>query len=241
MPALARGRPRGQPLVPAADRPGRAARPSARWSWRCCSKRRPELVRLVAVLFSVATGALTVWLLAAFDTGRPRLPVRRPSTSWISDLGISWHLGVDGISLFLVVLTGILFPIAMLAGEPDARRRSRTTPGCCCSRPAAWASFLALDLFLFFVFFEIVLVPMYFLIGGWGHGNRVYAATEVLPLHDVRLGVHARRHRVAGRPDRHGPRAGPITFDLVELAETQVDRRDHRPAGSSWPSPSPSR
>ncbi len=97
--------------------------------------------------------------------------------TWIADLGISWHLGVDGISLFLVVLTGLLFPIAMLATDPDHDDKPYYAwllvleAGCL-------GVFLALDLFLFFVFFEIVLVPMYFLIGGWGHGERVYAATK---------------------------------------------------------------
>ena len=97
--------------------------------------------------------------------------------SWIAELGISWHLGVDGISLFLVVLTGVLFPIAMLATDPhhDAKPYYAwlllLEAGCL-------GMFLALDLFVFFVIFEIVLVPMYFLIGGWGHGDRVYAALK---------------------------------------------------------------
>ena len=61
-------------------------------------------------------------------------------------------------------------------------------------------SFLSLDLFVFFIFFEIVLVPMYFLIGGWGYDDRAVRGDEVLPVHDVRLGVHARRHRGDGLP-----------------------------------------
>ena len=69
-------------------------------------------------LFSVATGALTVAILVALRDRRRRLPDGRDSTTWIRDLGISWHLGVDGISLFLVVLTGVLFPIAILGAPP---------------------------------------------------------------------------------------------------------------------------
>ena len=56
-------------------------------------------------------------------------------------------------------------------------------------------SFLSLDLFVFFLFFEIVLVPMYFLIGGWGYERPGLRGDQVLPVHDGRLGVHARRHR----------------------------------------------
>ena len=63
------------------------------------------------------------------------------------------------------------------ASTPSTTTRP-TTAGSCCSRPACMGTFLALDLFLFFVFFEVALVPMYFLIGGWGHGERVYAATK---------------------------------------------------------------
>ena len=70
-------------------------------------------------------------------------------------------------------------------------------------------SFISLDLFLFFVFFEIVLVPMYFLIAGWGYEGRVYAADEVLPLHDGRFGVHARRHRRHRVPGK-GQRAADV-------------------------------
>jgi len=137
---------------------------------------RPQLLRSVAVLFSGAAAALTVWVLAAFDRHDAgfQFVVNR---SWVSDFGISWHVGVDGISLFLVVLTGLLFPIAMLGSTPhhDAKPYYAwlllLEAGCL-------GVFISLDLFLFFVMFEIVLVPMYFLIGGWGYANRVYAALK---------------------------------------------------------------
>ena len=137
---------------------------------------RSEVLRDVAVLFSVATGALTLWLLAAFDRHDPGFQFET-NRSWVADFGISWHVGVDGISLFLVVLTGILFPIALLATTPhhDAKPYYAwlllLEAGCL-------GVFVALDLFMFFVMFEIVLVPMYFLIGGWGYANRVYAAVK---------------------------------------------------------------
>src|SRR5829696_2727337 len=139
-------------------------------------KARVELPKLVALVFSVGTGALAVWALAAFDAGDAgyQYEVNR---SWIGDFGISWHLGVDGISLFLVVLTALLFPVAILATDPhhDAKPYYAwllmLEAGCL-------GVFVALDLFPFFVMFEIVLVPMYFLIGGWGYANRVYAALK---------------------------------------------------------------
>src|SRR4051794_2259409 len=80
-------------------------------------KRRPELVRQVAVLFAVATGALAIYLMADFnsaDTGFQFVTQR----TWVAQWGISWFLGVDGISLFLVVLTGVIFPIALIGADP---------------------------------------------------------------------------------------------------------------------------
>jgi NADH-quinone oxidoreductase subunit M len=137
---------------------------------------RSELHKLTALLFSGATGALALWVLADFDTsdGGFQFVTRQ---SWVSDFGIAWNVGVDGISLFLVVLTAVLFPIAFLATDPHHD-----------SKPYyAWflvleagslGVFVALDLFMFFVMFELVLVPMYLLIGGWGYGRRVYAAVK---------------------------------------------------------------
>jgi NADH-quinone oxidoreductase subunit M len=137
---------------------------------------RPELLRAVALVFSVTAAALSVYLLLAFDRHDAGYQFET-NRSWVADFGISWHVGVDGISLFLVVLTGILFPIALLGATPhhDAKPYYAwlllLEAGCL-------GVFVALDLFVFFVMFEIVLVPMYFLIGGWGYANRVYAALK---------------------------------------------------------------
>ncbi|DAC37087.1 MAG TPA: NADH-quinone oxidoreductase subunit M, partial [Candidatus Poseidoniales archaeon] len=97
--------------------------------------------------------------------------------TWIKSLGIEWFAGVDGISLFLVVLTGLLFPFVVIAINPKHDHKAYyiwiqlLQTGC-------MGVFVSLDLFMFFVFFEIVLIPMYFLIGKWGHGNAQYAATK---------------------------------------------------------------
>ena len=137
---------------------------------------REELFKPVALLFATATAALSLYALAAFDRHDAgyQFEVDR---SWISEFGISWHLGIDGISLFLVVLTGILFPIAILATDPHHDPK-RYYAWLLTLQAGCLGVFMALDLFLFFVMFEIVLVPMYFLIGGWGYGERVYAALK---------------------------------------------------------------
>ena len=137
---------------------------------------RVELHRLVALLFALGTGAVTIWLLSSFDQADAgfQFEVKR---AWVSDFGISWHVGIDGISLFLVVLSGLLFPLAIVAVTPHHDPKPYyawllVLQGGCIG------VFCALDLFLFFVMFEIVLVPMYFLIGGWGYADRVYAALK---------------------------------------------------------------
>jgi len=138
--------------------------------------RRTELLRPVALLFSATTGAFTLWMLAAFDRHEAGFQFESTHT-WVDDFGIQWHVGVDGISLFLIVLTGVLFPLTFLAVAPKHDPKPyhawllMLQAGCI-------GAFSALDLFLFFVFFEIVLVPMYFLIGGWGYSQRVYAALK---------------------------------------------------------------
>jgi NADH-quinone oxidoreductase subunit M len=137
---------------------------------------RRELIRPLAVLFSATTGAFTLWMLGAFDRHEAGFQFETAHT-WVEEFGIGWHLGVDGISLFLVVLTGVLFPLTFLAVTPKHDPKPYYAwllllqAGCI-------GAFSALDLFLFFIFFEIVLVPMYFLIGGWGYGQRVYAALK---------------------------------------------------------------
>jgi NADH-quinone oxidoreductase subunit M len=137
---------------------------------------RAELHRMVALLFATGSGAITLWLLAAFDRHDAGFQFQVNKT-WIADFGISWHLGIDGISLFLVVLSGLLFPLAIVAVAPHHDPKPYyawllVLQGGCIG------VFCALDLFLFFVMFEIVLVPMYFLIGGWGYAERVYAALK---------------------------------------------------------------
>src|SRR5262249_61633792 len=141
-------------------------------------KARTDLVKLVGVLFALATAALCVYLLIDFDRGSDGFQFVSQHV-WIEEWGISWHLGVDGISLVLVVLTGLLFPLAFWGGDGDVTHDAKAyTAWMLLLEAGLLGTFLALDLFLFFAFFEIVLVPMYFLIGGWGHGERVYAAVK---------------------------------------------------------------
>lgn len=183
---------------------------------------RPDLFKPAATAISVANAAMAVWLVADFATGAdaaaPFQYVER--YDWLAGLGISWHLGVDGISLFLVALTALLFPLA-IAGIDAEHSPKPYYAWLLVLEAGCLGVFCALDLFAFFVFFEIVLVPMYFLIARWGHGRRNYAATKfflftmfgsaLMLVAIVALGMlHARAT------------GGPVTFDLVEIASAQA-------------------
>ena len=137
---------------------------------------RPEIARQIAIVAALMTGVLSIVLLVKFKTGDDGFQFV-VSQTWVPSLDIKFFLGVDGVSLFLVVLTGILFPIALFAAKPEHDEKGyyawlTVLMGGC------MGAFLALDLFLFFLMFEITLVPLYFLLGKWGHGRRVYAATK---------------------------------------------------------------
>ncbi len=183
------------------------------------SRQRPETTRQLAVLMSAMTGALSVYLLVKFQQAEGDFQFVE-SSNWISEFGIGWKLGVDGISLFLVVLTGVLFPVAILAVIPEHDAKAYYS-WLLLLQSASMGVFLALDLFVFFTFFELVLVPMYFLIGKWGHGNRTYAALKffiytmfgsAVMLVGI-LTLVLLTQRATG---------GDLTFDLRALADAQA-------------------
>jgi len=158
---------------------------------------------------------VALWVLANFATHDGGFQFTEAHT-WIPSLGIGWKLGVDGISLFLVVLTGILFPIAVVGSDPHHDHKPyfawllMLEAGCL-------GVFLAMDLFQFFVMFEIVLVPMYFLIGGWGYGERVYAANKFF-LYTMLGSAFMLVSLLALAFLHQSSVGGDLTFDLVEIA-----------------------
>ena len=179
------------------------------------NKSRPEITKLIALMASVGTAAMSIWLLWAFEQGEAGFQFSSQH-AWIEQWGIGWHLGVDGISLFLIVLTGVLFPLVIVGIDPHHDEKPYLA-WLLLLQAGVMGSFLSLDLFLFFIFFEIVLVPMYFLIGGWGYENRVYAATKfflytMFGSAFMLVGIIATA--MLARED-----VGRLTFDLVEIAE----------------------
>ena len=130
----------------------------------------------VGVLVALAELGFVVYLVVDFPGGKAGFQFISDH-SWIGEFGINWTLGVDGISLFLVAMTALLFPIAMYG--PTLRGNSRSFMAWMLLLEAAcMGTFLSLDLFVFFVMFEITLVPGYFVVAGWGGPRRSYAAMK---------------------------------------------------------------
>ena len=140
-------------------------------------ERRRELVQPLGLIMSMLPVPLAILLFVEFERGTAAFQFVE-SQSWIPELGVSWHLGVDGISLLLVVLTSILVPIALAASTAITDRVRLFTAMTLLLEAGLIGVFLSLDLFLFFVFFEVILIPMAFIIGIWGSENRVYAAVK---------------------------------------------------------------
>jgi NADH-quinone oxidoreductase subunit M len=178
-------------------------------------RRRPEVVRTVAMGGALATLVLACYLTQQFHTGTAAFQFTSQHV-WIADFGISWHLGVDGISLFLVLLSALLFPLSMIGPKVHRDEKSYLAwmlvleTGCL-------GTFLSLDLFLFFLFFEIVLVPMYFIISGWGYANRVYASIKFFIF--TLVGSALMLVAILALVFLHASATGQFTFDLVQLAK----------------------
>jgi NADH-quinone oxidoreductase subunit M len=164
-------------VVPAAGAIVTAAVPAA----------RKTAAKYTALLFSLATLVLAAVVLARFDPDGARYQLTE-SHAWIKDFGLRYDLGVDGIAATLIALTALLIPFVMLAGwhdadsleEADPNRRWRPTQGffalILLVEAMVVLSFEATDVFLFYIFFEAMLIPMYFLIGGFG--DRAHAGGE---------------------------------------------------------------
>ena len=141
-----------------------------------------KTVRFVALLGSLITFILSLHLFFHFDATRADMQFAESAT-WIrtASFRINHHLGVDGISLFLVLLTTFLTPLAILASWESITRRVKPYMICLLTMETGMIGvFCALDLVLFYVFWEVMLIPMYFLIGIWGGERKIYAAIKFI-------------------------------------------------------------
>src|SRR4051795_4483315 len=157
--------------VPAAGAPIVAARPGG----------RDLLAKQLALAVSLLVLVLAVLATVAFDTHGPRFQLTT-SVTWIPSFGVDFALGVDGIALVMLLLIGVLMPIVVGASWRDTAPAGRSMRAffswLLLLEAALVGVFAATDVFLFYVFFEAMLIPMYFLIGSFGGPRRQYAAMK---------------------------------------------------------------
>jgi NADH-quinone oxidoreductase subunit M len=143
--------------------------------------------------------------------------------AWIPAFGISYAIGVDGISLFLLVLTAFLTPIALLGSWESVHKQMKAF---CIFvlllESAMMGVFVSLDLFLFYVFWDAMLVPMYFLIGIWGYDRRVYAAIKFMLF--TMAGSVLMLLAILGLAVLHYNATGSYSFDLLRIYALDVPR-----------------
>ena len=163
------------------------------------------------------TGLTFLWslnILSQFDgaQGEMQLVERVP---WMRFYGIEYLVGIDGISLFLVLLTTFLMPIAILASWSVRDKIKEYLFFMLILETGMLGAFVALDLFLFYVFWEVMLIPMYFLIGVWGGPRRIYAAVKFV-LYTM-AGSLLMLVAIIYLATRHAQLTQVLTFDLLQL------------------------
>src|SRR5262245_54165426 len=133
--------------------------------------------RWIALIVTTVTFFASVFMVAVFDRSIA-LPQLTQKVPWISSLGANYYVGVDGVSVWLVLLTTFLMPISILASWGVTKRVREYMLFMLTLETGMIGVFVSWDLLLFYLFFEITLIPMYFLIGVWGGERRVYAAIK---------------------------------------------------------------
>jgi NADH-quinone oxidoreductase subunit M len=141
-------------------------------------RRSENLTRIVTLVLSLGVLVLSLWLTEPFfKTGNGNWFAT--DVPWIRDPEIRYHVALDGLSLWLVILSTLLTPISVLISWKYIKSRVKEFYAFLLLLEFGLIGvFVALDLFLFYVFWEVCLVPMYFLIGIWGHERRIYAAVK---------------------------------------------------------------
>ncbi|MES2854426.1 MAG: NADH-quinone oxidoreductase subunit M [Bdellovibrionota bacterium] len=139
---------------------------------------RDRWVRPLALVLSLVELVLSLVMLSRFDKTTPALQMGE-NFAWVPDLGINYSMAVDGISLWLVILTTVLMPIVVLGSWNSIEKQIKGFHACLFLLMTSMiGSFFAMDAILFYVFFELSLVPMYFMIGIWGGQRKIYATVK---------------------------------------------------------------
>jgi len=182
-----------------------------------------ERAKHVALVTSVAVFAISLPLFFTFEQGTAALQ-NYVSIPWIEAWGIGYTVGVDGISLLMVMLTTFILPLAVLGSFNYVKQRRRAFYAMLLVLETAMLGvFVALDLFLFFLFWEIMLVPMYFLIGIWGGARRVYAAIKFFLF--TAVGSLLMLAAIVALVYLYHGRFGVVTFAYNDLVQLPIGRQ----------------
>src|ERR1700757_5298943 len=198
-------------------------------SW-IAGRRNVSAARWIALASVSADFAATVvtWIV---NVGRsPSAPGRwfeECNVNWIPQFGIRLHLAIDGLSLALLLLTYFLGIMAILCSWTEIRERAGFFHfNLLWVLAGITGVFLALDLFVFYLFWELMLVPMYFLIGIWGHERRIYAATKFFLF--TQLSGLLMLVAIISLAVLHQHTTGVFTFDYEQLLHTPLSPRSGR-------------
>ena len=186
------------------------------------------LIRWLAFAIAMLTFAVTLVLWAGFDSS-PSAPAFQfvERAAWIPQFGIEYYVGIDGLSLMLLVLTGFLTPLALLSSWHGIEKKVKEFSILMLLLEASMLGvFCALDIFLFYVFWDFVLIPMYFLIGIWGYDQRIYAAIKFI-LYTM-AGSVLMLVAIIGLSWLHQSVTGEYSFDLLKLYELTI------PVNTQW-------
>ena len=179
-------------------------------------------IRMFALIVTLVTFVFSLHLVAHFDSSNPdfQFGLKIP---WMPSFGIDYSMGIDGISLFLILLTTLLTPLAILASWSVHERLKEYFIFMLLLETGMIGVFAALDFFLFYVFWEVMLIPMYFLIGVWGGERRIYAAMKFV-LYTM-IGSVLMLVAIIALYFIHGDATGTFTFSFPQIASALASGR----------------
>jgi NADH-quinone oxidoreductase subunit M len=180
-------------------------------------RRSVGALRLASLAVTVLTFACSLPLYFGFDADAIGYQFEE-NRRWMPTLGVAYHVGIDGISLLLVLLTTFLMPLALVSAWGSIEDRFKEfTATMLLLETGMLGVFVSIDLFLFYVFWEAMLIPMYFIIGIWGGPNRVYAAVKFI-LYTL-VGSLLMLVAILALYYQYGAATGRFTFDVPVLAQ----------------------
>jgi len=178
-----------------------------------------SLFRVVATLWSLITLGLSLLILCSFDSTNPALQSVE-SVDWLPQFGIKYGMAVDGVSLVLVLLTTFLMPLVMIASKSVHDKIRGYLANMLILESAMIGTLCATDALVFYIFWELMLFPMYFLIGIWGGQRRIYATIKFV-LYTV-AGSVLLLVGLLYVVWQHADQAGAVTFAIADLMNTKL-------------------